>query len=123
MEFPVRIGDFAIPVPWNRARGGNPEDTFEKGFTKHHYIAGDGSFIYFARPSGKAPYFIMMAKPGTSLEYFDSGQSGYKVYIHSDHAGNIQEGNWRYKHTYMDLEAAGENRICCRIWIQDAMGQ
>ncbi|MFP4488155.1 MAG: DUF5695 domain-containing protein, partial [Bacteroidales bacterium] len=107
MEFPVKIGDFAIPLPWNLPRGGNPEQTFETGFTKHHYIAGDGSFIYFTRPSGKAPYFIIMALPGTRLEYFDA-DGEYRVYIHSGHAGNIQEGNWRYEHTYHDLAPAGE---------------
>ena len=107
MEFPVKIGDFAIPIPWNTPRGGNPEDIFEKGFTKHHYIAGDGSFIYFTRPSGKPPYFIIMAMPGTKLEYFDS-ENRYQVFIHSGHAGNIQDGNWRYEHTYLDLEPAGK---------------
>jgi len=108
MEFPVKIGDFAVPIPWNRPRGGNPEDIFEKGFTKHHYIAGDGSFIYFTRPSGKPPYFIIMAMPGTKLEYFDS-ENDYQVFIHSGHAGNLQEGNWRYEHTYIDLAPAGED--------------
>lgn len=107
MEFPVKVGDFAIPIPWNRPRGGNPEQTFETGFTKHHYIAGDGSFIFFTRPSGKAPYFIIMAMPGTRLEYFDSDDT-YQVYVHSGHAGNLQEGNWRYEHTYCDLAPAGE---------------
>lgn len=107
MEFPVKIGDFAIPVPWNTPRGGEPVDIFERGYTKHHYIAGDGSFIYFTRPSGKPPYFILMAMPGTRLEYFDS-ENRYQVFIHSGHAGNLQEGNWRYEHTYADLEPAGE---------------
>ncbi|HCC69583.1 MAG TPA: hypothetical protein DEQ09_00295, partial [Bacteroidales bacterium] len=107
MKFPVKIGDFAIPVPWNRPRGSDPEQTFEKGFTKHHYISGDGSFIYFVRPSGNPPYFILMAMPGTRLEYFDN-EPGYQVYIHSGHAGNIQAGNWRYKHTYADLAPSGQ---------------
>lgn len=107
MEFPVKIGDFAIPIPWNRPRGGTPVNIFERGFTKHHYIAGDGSFVYFTRPSGKPPYFIFMAMPGTRLEYFDS-ENGYQAFIHSGHSGNLQEGNWRYEHTYVDLEPAGE---------------
>lgn len=107
MDFPVRIGDFAIPVPWKRPRGENPTDVFEKGFTKHHYIAGDGSFIYFTRPSGKAPYLLITAKPGTRLEYFLS-DGEYKVFIHSFLSGNSQEGNWRYDHSFLDLGAAGE---------------
>jgi hypothetical protein len=49
----------------------------------------------------------MMAMPGTSLEYFDS-EGGYQVYIHSGRAGNLQEGNWRYEHTYCDLAPAGQ---------------
>ncbi len=107
MEFPVKIGDFAIPIPWNSPRGGSTETIFEKGFTKHHYIAGDGSFIYFTRPSGKPPYFIIMALPGTRLEYYDS-ENGYEVFIHSGYSGNQQEGNWRYEHTFCDLSSAGE---------------
>ncbi len=107
MEFPVEIGDFAIPIPWNTPHGDNPENTFEKGFIKHHYIAGDGSFIFFTKASGKAPYLILMALPGTRLEYFDSNNR-YEVFIHSGHAGNLQEGNWRYKHTYYNLASAGK---------------
>jgi len=42
---PIEIGDLAISLPWRRASGENGEYIFEKCFTKHHYISGNGSFI------------------------------------------------------------------------------
>jgi hypothetical protein len=106
MNLAVNIGDFAIPLPWKLPQGGNSEEIFEKGFVKHHYIAGDGSFIFFTRPSGKAPYLVLCAKPGTRLEYFESDDS-YKVFIHSYLSGNKKEGNWRYDHSSLLLDPKG----------------
>ena len=53
MQFPVTIGDLAISFPWRTARGEEPSYIFEQCFTKHHFIAGDGSFLYFTRWFGE----------------------------------------------------------------------
>src|SRR6056297_486798 len=58
-RFPVKIGDLAIPLRWNRPSAGNKADRYEKGFTKHHFISQDGSFLYFTKGSGKPPYCLM----------------------------------------------------------------
>jgi len=107
LDFPVIIGDLAIPFPWKRPEGRNPEDIFEKGFTKHHYISGDASFIFFSKPSGNPPFLILTVKPGTQFEYFNS-EGGYKAFIHSFLSGNNEtRGNWRQKHTSVTLNKKG----------------
>lgn len=96
----VEIGDLALFLPWSIARGENPDTIFEKSFTKHHFISGNGSFIYFTRPSGEPPYLMILPGRGTGLEFFDGGRGGYKVYMHSAVAGNsVPSGTWRLPHT------------------------
>jgi hypothetical protein len=108
MSFPVTIGDLAVPLPWQRPGGADPSFIFERCFTKHHYIAGSGSFIYFTRPSGEPPFLMVLAKPGTKLEYFDTVGNEYAVFIHSGLTGNQQDrGTWRQAHTYGELAPAG----------------
>lgn len=106
---PVQIGDMAIPIPWRFPAGENPDAIFEKSFTKHHFISGHGSFIYFVRPNGEPPYLVMTALPGTKLEYYTSaGRGSYRAYIHSGYTGNQEtRGNWRQEHTYLNLGPAG----------------
>jgi hypothetical protein len=107
MEFPVTIGDLAIPIPWKTPGGEDPEHIFEECFTKHNFISGNGSFIYFTKPSGQPPYLLMTVHPGTKLEYFTSDQS-FLAYIHSWNSGNPEtRGSWRQPHTSIKLNAAG----------------
>lgn len=110
---PVEIGDLAIYLPWRTASGENAEYIFENCFTKHHYISGNGSFIFFTKPSGEPPFMMVLPKKGTKLEYFDGGRGGYKAYIHSYVAGNsVKSGTWRQKFTSLTLNpAAGKNSV------------
>ena len=106
LGFPVTIGDLAIPFGWRTPSGQNPDEIFEKGFTKHHYISGNASFIFFSKPSGESPFLLLTVKPGTKLEYFNS-DGGYKAFIHSKLSGNKENrGSWRQEHTSLVL---GEN--------------
>jgi hypothetical protein len=108
MEFPVTIGDLALPLPWQRPGGEDPSFIFEKCFTKHHYIAGHGSFLHFTRPSGNPPFLAVMTKPGTKLEYFDNVGNSYAAFIHSGlSGGRVENGTWRQPHTYAELGPAG----------------
>jgi hypothetical protein len=96
----VEIGDLGLYLPWSIARSENPDTIFERSFTKHHFISGNGSFIYFTRPSGEPPYLMILPGEGTSLEYFDGGRGGYRVYMHSAvAAGNVMSGTWRQPNT------------------------
>lgn len=110
---PVEIGDLAIFLPWRTASGENAEYIFEKCFTKHHYISGNGSFIFFTKPSGDPPFIMVLPKKGTKLEYFDGGRGGYKAYIHSFVAGNaVKSGTWRQEFTKLILNpAAGKQSV------------
>ncbi len=108
MHYDVKIGDVAIEFPWNRPSGSGQEQIFQKSFTKHHFISGDGSFLLFTKPSGEPPFMLLTVKPGTKLEYFTSGGS-YKAYVHSGYSGNAEaKGTWRQPHTYSALSPKGE---------------
>ena len=107
-KFPLSIGDLAIPLPWTKPSGENPEYVFEKGFVEHQHIAGNGSFIYFTRPSGEAPYLILMTKPGTKLEYFNETNNNYNAFIHSSFSANSEVlGSWRLENTSLKLNPKG----------------
>ncbi len=109
MDFPVVIGDLAFLLPWRFPSGENPQAIFEKSFTKHHFVSGHGSFIYFVRPNGEPPYLVVTVHPGTKLEYYASeGRSGYRVFVHSAlTGGDERRGTWRQGHTFLKLGPAG----------------
>jgi len=104
MKWSFTIGDLALNFAARSPGGGDPEYIFEQCFTQHQYISGNGSFIYYMRPSGQPPYLMVLPKKGTSLEYFDAGG----VYIHSFLAGNsVQSGTWRQEHSSVIVGPAG----------------
>ena len=109
-KFPVEIGDLAIAFPWRSARGEDPIPIFERSFTRHTFISGDASFIYFTRYSGIAPYFFMTVKPGTKLEYIATSQTDRinRLFIYSGKTGSAEtRGTWRQEHTRAWLQPAG----------------
>jgi hypothetical protein len=108
---PVEIGDLSINIPAAGPRGEEPKQIFERGFLRHQFISGNGSFIYFVRASGAPPFLIVTVKPGTKLEYFGAGaggRGGANVFVHSGLSGeNEKRGTWRQPHTFLKLGAAG----------------
>ncbi len=115
----VEIGDMALYLPWSIARSENADTIFERSFTKHHFISGDGSFLYFTRPSGEPPYLMILAGEGTGLEYFDGGRGGYKVYMHSAvAASSVESGTWRQPNTSVTIGGStGRNTLKYRFTI------
>jgi len=109
MNIGVEIGDLAATIPWRFPAGENPEDIFEKSWTKHHFIAGHGSFLYFVRPNGEPPYLVVTVHPGTKFEYSASeGRSAYRAFVHSALTGGSEKrGTWRQAHTSLKLGPAG----------------
>ncbi|MCL1908086.1 MAG: DUF5695 domain-containing protein [Holophagaceae bacterium] len=120
-KFPVEIGDLGVAFP-SRSGGQNQAALFERSFTKHAFISGDSSFLYFTRNNGEAPYYLMTVKPGTKLEYFDISQAGgqpggqaagqggsrYRVYVYSGKTGSAEtRGTWRQEHTRGELQPSG----------------
>jgi hypothetical protein len=109
MEVPVTIGDLAVQIPWRFPAGEDPAAIFEKSWTKHQFIAGAGSFLYFVRPNGEPPFLVVTPRPGTSLEYSAAeGRGGFRAFIHSGLTGGAEKrGTWRQAHSIRDLGPAG----------------
>lgn len=120
-KFPILLGDVAPAFPWSLPEKGKyleceddskpgSEDLFEKNFTKHQFIMGDASFLYFTRFGGSAPYYIWTVGKGTSLEYWNYPNDIFRAFIYSGKAGNEEmRGTWRQEHTYGKLAPMGEN--------------
>jgi hypothetical protein len=111
-DFPVELGDLAALIPWRSPGGEDPQAIFEKSWTKHQFISGDGSFIYFVRPNGQGPYLMMTTLPGTHLEYSVGGggrNAPFQAYVHSAVTGGGEtRGTWRQPHTSLTLAPAGQ---------------
>jgi len=109
MSLPVTLGDFGVEIPWRPPFGENPNDIFEKSWTKHQWLSGDGSFIYFVRPNGEPPYLVVTTRPGTALEGgFSEMESGFRALVHSGLTGGAEKrGTWRLPQTMKDLGPAG----------------
>jgi Family of unknown function (DUF5695) len=107
---PVTIGDLGISIPAQGTSGATPADIFERGFLKHQFVSGSGSFFYFVRASGAPPFLLVTVKPGTKLEYTGTGGGrggGAQVYVHSMRvAGTETRGTWRQANTSLDLAPA-----------------
>jgi hypothetical protein len=106
----VRVGDVAISIPTAGPYGEDPARIFERGFLRHQFISGAGSFLYFVRASGAPPYLLVTARPGTKLEYWTGGgYGGSQFFIHSGRVGPAEtRGTWRQPHTSLDLAPAGK---------------
>ncbi len=113
MEYPVTIGNIELPLPCAGPPGEGYDPTgrrydhdfiYEQTFIKHQYIAGNASYLYFARRSGEPPFLLVMTKPGTKLEYF----SGSSVFIHSGLEAEDDTRKKRLENTMLPLAPAGE---------------
>jgi hypothetical protein len=121
-DFPVEIGDFAFAIPWKAPSGEDPAAIFERSWTKHQFISGQGSFIYFVRPSGEPPYLVMTTLPGTALEYYASpgGRgSAFQAFVHSALTGGGEtRGTWRLPHTSHRLAPSGQPQSTVRYGVR-----
>src|SRR6185295_12604833 len=107
----VTIGDLGISIPAQGTNGATPADIFERGFLKHQFVSGSGSFFYFVRASGAPPFLLVTVKPGTKLEYASAGagRGGAQVFVHSARSGGEEtRGTWRQAHTALNLAPAGK---------------
>ncbi|MEZ5319915.1 MAG: DUF5695 domain-containing protein [Vicinamibacterales bacterium] len=106
---PVEIGDLGIEIPVAGPSGATPAQIFERGFLKHQFIAGHGSFFFYMRASGAPPFLLVTVRPGTSLEYWTAGgRSGGRMFVHSKRTGGEEtRGTWRQPHTSRTIPAGG----------------
>lgn len=104
------LGDVGISLPVAGPAGENPKQIFERGFLRHQFISGNGSFLYFVRASGAPPFLLVTVHAGTKLEYIASaGRGGAQVFVHSGRTGASEtRGTWRQPHTSLTLAPAGQ---------------
>jgi hypothetical protein len=81
---------------------------------KHSFISGNSSFLFWmreVRSSIVGPYLTMVPTGETSLEYWETGPGGYRVFIHSAVSGaaaRTNGTNWRQPNTSLTLAPAGK---------------
>lgn len=111
---PITIGDLGIGVPAQGPTGDNPAQIFERGFLKHQFVSGAGSFFYYVRASGAPPFRLVTVKPGTKLEYTGAAApagtapggrgGGALVWVHSSRTAAAEtRGSWRQPNTSLQL--------------------
>ena len=122
MPFPVEVGDLAFALPWRAPGGEDPDAIFERSWTKHQFISGHGSFLYFVRPNGEPPYLVVTTLPGTKLEYVTSpgGRgTGFQAFVHSALTGGGEtRGTWRQPHTNALIGGAGTPEASVRCGLR-----
>jgi len=100
-DSPIEIGTLRFSIPYNRLSGESPKQIFEERVLKHHFISGDGSYLFFQRPTGKGPYLVMTPLAGTALEYYDLGDPksrdnrDFTVYAHAQSTVKEDNVHWR----------------------------
>ncbi len=105
----VEVGDLGISIPTVGPTGEDPAQIFERGFLRHQFISGHGSFFYYIRASGAPPFLLVTVRPGTKLEYSaGGGRGGIQAFVHSARTGGAEtRGTWRQAHTSLALAPAG----------------
>ena len=125
---PIEVGDLAIPTQMAEGTPGRGGDIYTQKLLRHSLIAGDGSWMYWARSNGVGPYLLMTTAGETGLEYFDNtggfpsnsagrgGRGGFTPYIHAtvNNVADIQrareagrEQPWRLPLTSLHLTPRG----------------
>jgi hypothetical protein len=123
----VHVGDLGITIPLQGPTGATPADIFERGFLKHQFISGAGSFFFFVRASGAPPFLLVTVRPGTRLEYPApaGGRGGGALYVLSSKVAEAEtRGTWRQPTNSLDLAPGQKASYGFRMqWAQsyDAM--
>jgi Family of unknown function (DUF5695) len=125
---PIEVGDLAVPTRMAEGTPGRRGDIYTQKLLRHSLIAGNGSWMYWARSNGVGPYLLMTTVGATKLEYFDNtggfppdsngrgGRGGFTPYIHAT-VNNItdigrarevgREQPWRLPLTNLHLAPRG----------------
>jgi len=145
---PIEVGDLAVPTRMAEGTPGGRGEIYTRKLLRHSLVAGNGSWIYWARSNGVGPYLLMTPVGATKLEYFDStggnppdpagrgGRGSFTPYIHAtvNNAAEIkrarEEGReqpWRLPLTGLQLAARGskgsEVTYQFRLqWVPDVQG-
>ena len=69
---PIEVGDLAVPTRMAEGTPGRRGDIYTQKLLRHSLIAGNGSWMFWARSNGVGPYLLMTTVGATKLEYFDN---------------------------------------------------
>lgn len=102
------IEDWAIPFFFNSRGGENPQQIFEQRVSKHSFIAGAGSFVFWQRPSGVGPYLLMTPAYGSEPQYFNQSrfgrdQSVYQIFLFASNAAGERTDRWNQTISSLEL--------------------
>ena len=124
----IEVGDLAVPTRMAEGTPGRRGEIYTQKLLRHSLIAGNGSWMFWARSNGVGPYLLMTTVGATSLEYFDNtggfppdnagrgGRGGFTPYIHAtiNNVADIgrareagREQPWRLPLTSLHLAARG----------------
>lgn len=121
---PIVLGDIYLPLPFNSSMRWDKEITYHERVVRHEYISGNGSFVYWMRPTGEGPYLVMtpvskcpLFEPTRSEMNFAVGRLEYSdrggLYILSGRRGErdrAQGGTWRQPETMHTLAPTNSQR-------------
>ncbi len=68
----MEVGDLAVPTRMAEGTPGRRGDIYTQKLLRHSLVAGNGSWLFWARSNGVGPYLLMTTAGATSLEYFDN---------------------------------------------------
>ncbi len=80
---PVEVGDLAVSIPAAGPYGEDPAQIFERGFLRHQFVSGAGSFVYFVRASGAPPYLLVTVSSGNEARVLDRRRPRGRTAVHS----------------------------------------
>jgi hypothetical protein len=112
----IEIGDLALPLPFNNKFIHDNLTNFTQTVSRHSFISGHASFIFWMRQNGIGPFLVMTPAGGSKLEYYQRHDystreisAPYWVFIHSAANGaGEQRGTWRQPHTSARLAPQGK---------------
>src|SRR5512146_413065 len=121
---PIVLGDIYLPLPFNSSMRWDKDITYHQRVVRHEYISGNGSFVYWMRPTGDGPYLVMtpvskcpLFEPTRSEMNFAPGKLEYSdrggVYVLSGRRGEEERakgGNWRQPQTTHTLSPTNSQR-------------
>lgn len=73
---PLEFMDVGFPLMMNSYWNQGQDEIYQQNVGRHSYIAEEGSYIYWGRPNGVAPFLLMTMGNGTSLEFKNKGEPG-----------------------------------------------
>jgi Family of unknown function (DUF5695) len=144
----IEVGDLAVPMRMAESTPARRGEIYTQKLLRHSLIAGNGSWMFWARSNAVGPYLLMTTAGATSLEYFDNsnglprdnsgrgGRGSFTPYIHATvnnasdlnaarEAGRVQP--WRLPLTSLHLGPRGSkgSEVTYRFrlqWVPDFQG-